>query len=289
MKPNLRIFTRSLTVIAVLGLLVATPGVKAETPREEMTSAAALGAGTTRLGYDLYAGGLKALRAELAVDLGDGGYRVQLNAFIQGFLATFFSLDFKVVSEGELDSGAPSPRGYDMHSIWQKDKERRISMVFPSDGAPVIDFVPEDRRPTKDAVPEDMRIGTVDPISALLWPISTLLEKGRCEGSSQIFDGRKLFAVRLEDAGTLTLRATGYSPFSGETRICRVHIEQTEGPKKERTRERVPGEIKVYFAPLTPGGAPLPLRLEARNRLGKIVMHLTDAEGALTVEQLTQR
>nr|NIS40044.1 hypothetical protein [Desulfuromonadales bacterium] len=77
--------------------------------------------------------------------------------------------------------------------------------------------------------------------------------------------------------------------FSGETRICRVHIEQTEGPKKERSRERIPPEILVFFAPLTAGGPPLPLRLEASNRLGRIIMHLTDAEGALEVQQVSRR
>nr|NIS40045.1 hypothetical protein [Desulfuromonadales bacterium] len=60
---------------------------------------------------------------------------------------------------GELNGAAPSPSDYDMHSIWQKDKERRITMAFQPGGAPVIDFLPEDRRPEKDAVPEALRVG----------------------------------------------------------------------------------------------------------------------------------
>ena len=247
------------------------------------------GGGLTQLSYDVYAGGLKAMRADLTVDLAEEDYRLQLDAYFQGFIAKFFSLDMTVVAEGVLGDGGLQPRDYDMHSIWQKDKERRIQISFEGGRVREMSFVPEDRRPKRDAVKPRERNGALDPITALLWPIETLLQEEGCVGSTKVFDGRKLFALRLEDGGSKPLRASDYSVFGGEAQVCRLFIEQTAGPKKEKSKGRIPEVIEVYLAPLQEGGPPLPVRLEANNRLGKIVLHLSAVEGGFQASQLTRR
>jgi len=267
---------------ALLGGLFAAQSGSATIEKE-------VGPNSTWLAYDVYAGGFKAMRAELAVDLGEQDYRLQLDAYFQGFIANLFSLDFSVTAEGGLNDGRLSPRGYEMNSVWQKKSERRIAMTFDEGEVTRLDIEPEDRRPTTDAVPAEERAGALDPITALLWPIATLLQQQSCQGETEVFDGRKLFALRLEQQEAVTLRASGYSPFGGPTQVCHLFIEQTAGPKKERSRERIPEYIRVYLAPLSENGPPLPLRLEADNRLGRIILHLKEAKGALSAEQLSQR
>ena len=280
-KTTARALGAALGAALIGGLFASQPG--------QAASGGDSGPNSTWLAYDVYAGGLKAMRAELAVDLGEADYRLQLDAYFQGFIAKFFSLDFTVTAAGALSEGRLAPRDYEMNSVWQKDKERRIAMTFEGGDVTKLDIEPEDRRPTTDAVLPEQRAGALDPISALLWPIAMLLQNQACEGETEVFDGRKLFALRLEQQESVTLRPSGYSPFSGETQVCHLFIEQTAGPKKERSRQRIPEYIRVYLAPLSEDGPPLPLRLEADNRLGRIILHLTEAKGALRAKQLTQR
>jgi hypothetical protein len=250
---------------------------------------AAGASGGTRLSYDVYAGGLKAMRADLAVELGAEDYRLQLDARFQGFIAKLFSLDMTVVAEGQLAGGALRPRAYDMHSVWQESKERRITMAFSEGTAQEVAIEPEDQRPlAPDVVSLAQREGAVDPITALLWPISELLRSGACQGDAKVFDGKKLFQLSLEPRGTALLQAGSYSPFGGETQVCRLHIEQIAGKQKDKSKDRIPRFVDVYLAPLQPGGPPLPLKLEGSNRLGRIVLHLAEASGALRREQLTE-
>ncbi|WP_455374194.1 DUF3108 domain-containing protein [Limibacillus halophilus] len=253
-------------------------------------AAASEGEGSTLLSYDVYAGGLKAMRADLAVDLGGEDYRLQLDARFQGFIAKLFSLDMTVVTEGKLSGEALRPVSYDMHSIWQKSKERRITMAFEEGSARDVEIEPEDQKPlAPHLVSLEQREGAMDPITALLWPIAELLRSGACEGETKVFDGKKLFQLELEPRGNAVIEASSYSPFSGETLVCRLHIEQIAGKMKDKSKNRVPPFIDVYLAPLQPGGPPLPLKLEGTNLLGRIVLHLAEASGALKSEQLTQR
>ena len=280
-KSTARALGAALGAALIGGLFAAQPG--------QAASGGDSGPNSTWLAYDVYAGGLKAMRAELAVDIGEADYRLQLDAYFQGFIAKFFSLDFTVTAAGALSEGRLAPRDYEMNSVWQKDKERRIAMSVEGGEVTRLDIEPEDRRPTTEAVSPEQRAGALDPISALLWPIAMLLQNQACEGETEVFDGRKLFALRLEQQESVTLRPTGYSPFGGEAQVCHLFIEQTAGPKKERSRQRIPEYIRVYLAPLSEDGPPLPLRLEADNRLGRIILHLAEAKGALRAKQLTQR
>jgi hypothetical protein len=248
------------------------------------------GSSSTRLSYDVFAGGLKAMRADLAVDLREEDYRLQLDARFQGFIAKLFSLDLTVVAEGKLERGSLEPLAYDLHSVWQETKERRIKMAFEEGAALEVAFEPEDQEPpAPELVPLAERKGAMDPITALLWPISELLSHGSCDGENKVFDGKKLFRLELEPRGSEVLRPTGYSPFSGETLVCRLHIEQIAGKMKDKSKNRIPPFVDVFLAPIEEGGPPLPIRLEATNLLGRIVLHLTEASGGFRREQLTLR
>ena len=100
------------------------------------------------------------------------------------------------------------------------------------------------------------------------------------------FDGRRRFDMRFRDLGRRALPAGSYSSFTGTAQQCVVDYIPVAGYKRSQERgvfwrgrsgdDRPP--INVWFAAVSPGGPPVPVRFETETPLGGVVVHLTSVE-----------
>jgi hypothetical protein len=148
--------------------------------------------------------------------------------------------------------------------------------------------------PKKDAkrqlqMPETLKSGTLDPASAVFSIIEAFAQLGRCEGSIPVYDGRRRYDLVVTQVGTRDLRPSSYGMYSGPATVCQVAVEPLAGFKKKKKKKRsdrgFPSSVKVWLAPVAEGELAVPVRLEGRTGLGRMVLHLVDAQQQTRIER----
>ena len=105
---------------------------------------------------------------------------------------------------------------------------------------------------------------------------------GRCEGKVMTFDGRRLAELSARTAGREVLEPNSRSSFSGPALRCDFVGRQLAGFKKDEDRQELakPKTGSAWFAPLSPGGQPVPVRVSFRTGLfGEAVMYIANDKG----------
>ena len=122
----------------------------------------------------------------------------------------------------------------------------------------------------------DQFIDVIDPFSAMLRGLQNLYDTGNCDGSWEIYDGRRHSDMSLVDFGTTKLKADRPWSYSGETHICGVLAQPLGGHTRDsdwRKADADPEKIKVYSARLA-DGLLVPVRIEIDGILGDVVVRL---------------
>src|SRR5687768_13184322 len=110
---------RSVACLVVAGLLaIAAPaaaGYEKTSLKYDIDEPRKLG-----LTYDVYAGGFKALRAQLGLDLDVNAYDMELAAQTQGFIGDLFPWSATYSTSGHAEDGELIPTLYTSKSSWRK-------------------------------------------------------------------------------------------------------------------------------------------------------------------------
>ena len=257
--------------IVALGVNLATPSLA-----NELASSA-----PTRLtlGYEVYAGGLKGVEFEYRLEIDEAGYRTDFEGEIVGTYGWFIDFSLNSVVEGTLEQGAPLPRSYLLRSRWNDNPPRAIDMVWGENRLPLADVSPEPEEDERREVPEDMRVGAVDPLSAVLSLSQAVAQSGSCVSTAEIFDGRRRFDLVVSDGGEAHIEANAYQIYQGPSQRCLIRFEPIAGFKEETDdgkpeEKRYEKDIRVFLAPVADGLPPLPVRIEFDHRLGAVRVHL---------------
>ncbi len=98
----------------------------------------------------------------------------------------------------------------------------------------------------------EIGLDTVDPLAALALLGFVELEEdvNPCERTVEAYDGRRRFTMRMEPAGTATLKNRGRNRYEGFAYKCRVYMVKVAGYKKKELDEQSAGEGYVYLAPV---------------------------------------
>ena len=274
---------RTLTRTSALGLaalaVLAAPAAASEEEAPQ-SATAAIQATVMELEYEVYAGGMKALEVEMEIALGETRYRSSFDAEIAGPYAWF--MDFKLRSsvEGLRDDSAVQP-AYFITEAFKKDRlKRRVEITYLENGSLETLVEPEPDEDNRDDIPESLRLGTFDPLSAVMMLTEAVALQGNCDAVVPVFDGRRRFDLTAEDLGPAQIDANRYQIFEGEARHCLVKFERVTGFKKGEmgVESSYPDNISVFLAPVEAGLPPVPVRMEMDHKYGALRAHLTDVD-----------
>lgn len=269
---------------------------QALSPQEELSPVLAPDAlNSTRnmaLGYDVYAGGLRALTASLAMDLGKNNYDVALEAQTQGFIGSLFPWKAHYETNGKTIGNRYRPTAHQSQSTWKKSVNT-VEMKYNSKGVfeskkELENDRPKAQKESANAASAKIASDAVDILTGTLQILQKVSLSDGCNSKAEVFDGKRRFNIVFSDEGIETLRPNRYSKFQGDARKCSVTVEPVAGFKEKdqkrgwmavqehtRQRNRLP---TIWLAPLYQDGPTVPVRMEIASEYGSVVAHLSSTD-----------
>jgi hypothetical protein len=232
-----------------------------------------------RFSYSGYIGGLKIGTSSVDVASDNSKYAVELKMKTGGVIGWFVEWLHRSSAFGLVqDQGnfPLSPNAYRNQSVWE-EKERLLQVIFSSGTANILFANPhpiDDER--REPIPEKKRQNTVDPLTALIGVGRMIEEKGTCKSNFDIFDGRRLFQLRIEDKGLVKTSQSRFAPFGGDARRCDFTFKQMAGFK--RLKEQKPNKGSFYFRHVSEHAVMMPIKVKAESNYGDLIIHLRNVE-----------
>lgn len=239
------------------------------------------------LRYDVYAGGFKALNANLELDLTQQAYDIGLDAQTDGFIGSIFPWKGSYATSGHSDNGVLIPTVSTSRSTWRRE-EKMTEMSYDPKGNLLKTTVQQgERTVVKRDVDKTLYKDTVDMLTGALLMMQNAKNTEKCEGSFPVFDGKRRFNITLKDDGKEKIAKSKYSQFSGNALRCTLKVEPVAGFKakdqqrgwmavQSHTEERKKPPT-IWFARLDDKSPVVPVRMEINSEYGAVVAHLSAA------------
>jgi hypothetical protein len=254
---------RSLLVLALFGFWA---GAAVATPYQ-----------STTLVYDVSWGNILLAKSKLDYRFGPDKARILASAGSRG-LAVIFS-EFKSNAEAELvlAGGNWQPKTLMMERLSGVDTVK--SRVIWDSASNVIS---ETRIPDLDLdevypLSDQMRVGVIDPYSAVLRLINQIEADGNCTASYEIYDGRRRSRISFETIGAVELTKARPDEYEGSAMACRVQFIPIGGHRIEskwRGDDKPDNDrFKMFFGRPSQGQL-VPVRIEVKSWIGKIIGRL---------------
>jgi hypothetical protein len=232
--------------------------------------------------YDVYVGGLRIFSFDVEMALLPDSYRLTAAGQTEGMVSWVYTFDMNLAAEGRNRDGRIVPQRYIADTQWQS-RQRKLQLGFAEGGRYDLaqDPPPEPDPDIEGSLPEELPDGIVDPLSLAIAASSALEQSGSCDQTLPVFDGQRRFNVTVKQLGRTTLPPNDYSIYQGPAMRCSLGVERISGFRKSfraaREREERSTPPTIWMASIRPDLPPLPVRYEGEIKLGKIVIHLTDA------------
>lgn len=241
---------------------------------------------STELTYDVYAGGFKALNADLVLDLDRQAYDITMTAHTQGFIGSLFPWRATYKTAGQTTrSGEMMPSQHIARSSW-KDEEKITEMNYGPNGKLLKITVQEGEKTTTERkIEHELAADSVDLLTGTLLLMQRAKNGNECKGSFPVFDGKRRYNITLTGGGEDVIKDTGFSVYSGKALKCTMKVEPVAGfkPKdykrgwlavQNHTEERKKPPT-IWFARPDANGPVIPVRMEINSSYGAVVAHLT--------------
>ena len=264
---------------ALTGVLLTGPQAAAQGP------AAIASKDLQSMTYEVYAGGINAVSATLDVGKAEdkGDYRLELTAETKGLLGRLAPWSGSFETEGFLEkNGKEMPEIHRSTATWQGEEEVK-EYYYGKDGTFKGYYVKEENRDEKIMPDEALTKGTIDVLTATLYVMDSVAKNGKCEGESEVFDGRRRFKLVFNHEADEMLEATRYNAYSGMAARCVVEVEPVAGAWHKKPRGwlsiqeqgRQKGSLPtVWMAKVSEDGPAVPVKLRVKTDYGTLFMHL---------------
>ena len=241
-----------------------------------LATAAAAQPAPTRLSYAAYVGGVEVVDMQAELALTPLAYRLQLAFQLVGAPGALFHAEGTSVVDGRFLGAAAVPRQLVSNGFWRG--QARVTQVDWQGGLPVVTRKSPPDEDEREPVPAELQRNTIDTISAVALLLRHIGATNRCEGPMTTFDGRRLSAMDAHTEGEDVLPPTSRSSFAGPALRCDVEGRLIGGfaTQGDRDAMRKPHHGTAWFARLTPGGPPVPVRMTFEaGAFGTATMYLT--------------
>ena len=272
--------TRALAAAILLTTLVATPLSGAHAKQDSRIQ---------KMKFEVYAGGVNAVTANLLVDMSkDGRYQMLFGAETQGLLGTMVPWEGTFESDGwVIKKGEYRPELHESVASWMDEVETK-SYRYKKDGSFVdLTTTYTSKKPKVKIPDEKLTKGTTDVLAATLAMMSQVADGEDCHGSAEIFDGKRRFAMEFRHERYVMIKPTRYNIYEGTAVECVVEVTPKGGRWHKKPRGwlsiqeqgRDQGKMPtVWFAIIGDENIAVPVRVRVKTDYGTLFMHLTEYE-----------
>ena len=246
--------------------------------------------------YDVYAGGIHAVRANMIMDFTHKGrYTMGFGAETRGFLGSFVPWSGTFETRGWALPGSTHIRIPEQHvstASWRGEEETKTYRYDKNKGFKDLTTLYAGKKPRTEKTDEELTKSTTDIISATLMVMEQVSDGNNCEGSQEIFDGKRRFKLIFHHKGYVMLKKTRYNAYEGPAVECVVEVEPISGAwyKKPRgwlsiqEQGRTLGTMPtVWMAQVSENAVVVPVRVRIKTTYGTMFMHMTNYKSGDTV------
>ncbi len=241
-----------------------------------------------RLEYNVFAGGLHALQSDLIIDLSHAGqYSIDLSAKTFGLLGKLAPWEGTFSSYGWNNNGTFQSKEHQSTAIWRKEKEIK-NYTYNKDSSFEKFQITDDENDGKvKKIDKELTDQTSDILTATLNTLQTAAKTNKCEGTTDIFDGKRRYQVIFKNKKTVQLQASRYNAYQGPALECTVEVKPIAGkwhqkPRgwlsiQEQGRER--GTMPtVWLAKIASNQPAVPIKVRVKTSYGTLFMQMTRYE-----------
>lgn len=238
-----------------------------------------------KIQYDVYAGGIHALQADLDIDLSKKGrYSTSLAAKTYGLLGKLAPWEGTFESHGWAGK-TNKPELHKSTAVWRGELDIK-EYVYGKDGSFKSYTVTDDENDGKiKEVSKELTDQTSDVLTGALNTMQIVGAGENCEGETEIFDGKRRYKMIFRHKKEVELEASRWNVYSGPAMECTIEVEPVAGKWHEKPRGwmsiqeqgREQGKIPtVWFASVTEGQPAVPVKIRVKTSYGTLFMHMTD-------------
>ncbi len=241
-----------------------------------------------KIDFDVYAGGFHAVNANMELDYRNKGhYSIVFDAETRGMLGSLAPWKGTFSSMGWTNEGTLVPKLHESIALWRDEKEVKSYNYTKDGGFKNIVTLYKHKKPRTRVPKEELTKGTIDALSATVMIMEHISGGGKCEGETDIFDGKRRYKLVFTHNKFVTLKKSRYNAYSGAAAECTVEVKPIAGawhkkPRgwlsiQEQGRER--GLMPtVWFAQVAKNAVAVPVRVRVKTAYGTLFMHMTRYE-----------
>jgi hypothetical protein len=232
------------------------------------------GEGRLEARYGVTMAGLSIGQASWTVDIGSDRYASSATGKASGLMSKLVSGEGTVSARGSVSQGRLTPASF-VSTITHDGDKSDTKMVL--DNGVVKDVSAESQKPVPDRVPvtEAHRQGIVDPVTALLMPMTGAdgVSKEDCQRTLPVFDGRRRYDLKLTFKRMDQAKAErGYA---GPVAVCAVSFQAKSGHRASSPLVKYLSEgreIELWLAPISGTRMLAPIRASFASMFGNLVI-----------------
>jgi hypothetical protein len=244
--------------------------------------------------YDVYAGGIHALQANLDMNLSDPHkYSLSLFAKTYGLLGKLapWHGTFSTTGWKKGKNIAWQPEIHKSETTWRDEREVKEYRYNRDGSFKGYNITDDTHKGVDQKVDEKLTKDTVDVLSATLTMMQSVMVDKKCEGTSEVFDGKRRYKLIFNHKKEVTLSKSRWNLYEGPAVQCTAEVQPVAGkwhkkPRgwisiQEQGRER--GTMPtVWMAQLNPDEPAIPVKVRVKTSYGTLFMHMTGYKNGKT-------
>lgn len=219
-----------------------------------------------------------------------GRYSLVLDAATRGFLGKLIPWEGTFESHGwTLKDGQYQPQKHQSTASWRKEIDIK-EYLYNKDGTfKSLRITDQEKDAELQEVEAEVTDGTTDTLSATLQILKHYNETQKCEGSSDVFDGKRRFKQIFEHQEAVELTKSKYNIYEGPAVECTVEVVPVSGAWHSKPRGwlsiqeqgRAKGTMPtVWIAQISKDGPAVPVKIRVKTDYGTLFMHLAEYQSA---------
>ena len=240
--------------------------------------------------YDVYAGGIHALKSNLAINLsGTDTYSVNLETKTYGLLGKMAPWEGAFNTKGWRTETGTHPEKHQSIGVWRGESEKKEYFYNEDKSFQSYIRTKQGKEPQVRKTTDELTKGTSDMLTATLNTMMDITKNGKCEGTTDVFDGKRRFQLIFKEKQKVELEKSRWNVYTGPAIECTAEVKPMAGKWHEKPRGwmsiqeqgRERGTMPtIWFASITEGQPAIPVKVRVKTSYGTLFMHMTKYETA---------
>lgn len=243
--------------------------------------------------YEVYAGGIHAVQAQLDINVKKDRYDIVLSAKTRGFLSKLAPWHGTFESHGwVLGDGVFQPELHRSTTTWKDEKEVKSYNYTKGGGFKNLVIQDHDKPEQKPEIDPELTKDTTDAFTAALSVLKNFDKESHCEGKDEVFDGERRFEQVFTYQKNENLVPSDYNIFQGDAAECTIEVVPVAGKWHEKPRGwmsiqeqgRDRGMMPtMWIGKMDPAMPAIPVKIRVKTAYGTLFMHLAEYRSGDTV------